>query len=244
MKKFVDFLASTWRFLTGLKPWPRALRAYLGRSSQVGQLLELRGSALRFNARSRADVCSIKETFLDRLYERLGAPIGNGWTIIDIGGGIGDFAVYVASQHPESVIYSFEPDPQACALLEENLRLNGLANARVFQQAVWSQSGFVLHPGNGRSAAQSVSLADAFERIGLAHCNLLRIGCRGAEYAILSSAPDEILARTERILVKYHDEREQASLGQLADFLTVKGFAVKFYPGWARQNMGYLYASR
>lgn len=258
MKTYINDLLSIWKLLVGTKPWPQVLRAYLRLTNQSKQLIELRSSGIHFKTRGGLDIRNIKETFLDRLYDRLGTPIGNGWTVIDIGGGIGDFVVYVASQHPDNVIYTFEPDPEAFSLLEENLRLNKVTNVKAFPQAVWSQSGDLViesrtqqsgpiapeTPSTQKTTAPSVSLADAFDHIGLAHCNLLKIDCRGAEYEILLNTPDGILSRTERIIMQYHDDRAKSSHKDLRQFLTAKGFAVKTYPSTAHPNLGYLYASR
>ena len=136
MTRYIDIFSSFWKLLTGIKPWPPVLNAYMQRKNHFQQLIELRGSGIRLHTRSSRDIRNIKETFLDNLYERLGTPIGDGWTIIDIGGGIGDFAVYVAAKHPDNVIYTFEPDPEAFSLLEKNLRLNNADKAQAFQQAI------------------------------------------------------------------------------------------------------------
>ncbi len=63
------------------------------------------------------DVWSVKETFVDRFYERYGAPVGEGWTVMDIGGGIGDFSIFAAYDKPSNQIYAFEPYPGSFTLL-------------------------------------------------------------------------------------------------------------------------------
>ncbi|RQW02921.1 FkbM family methyltransferase, partial [candidate division KSB1 bacterium] len=50
----------------------------------------------QFKVRSLMDVWIVKETCLDRDYESNATPIQDGWTIIDIGAGLGDFAISVA----------------------------------------------------------------------------------------------------------------------------------------------------
>jgi len=259
MNEHIDKLTTLWKLVTGIKPWPQAVRAYLDhQTNHTERLFELRSSGLRFKTRSHVDIRNIKETFLDRIYERLGAVIGSPWTIIDIGGGIGDFTVYAASRHPDTVTYTFEPNPSAYALLEANLQLNDLSNARLFHKAVEGRSqeppssaaphtpneSIAASPCNGGKPVDSISLADAFDQIGLAHCNLLKVDCCGAEYEILFNTPEYILSRTERIVLQYHDRHGAASPRDLAHFLESRGFAVNRYPNRARPRLGYLYASR
>ena len=56
----------------------------------------------KFHTRSLMDIWVIKETCLDRDYERIGAPIQDGWSVIDVGAGLGDFSVHVARRFPKA----------------------------------------------------------------------------------------------------------------------------------------------
>ena len=50
-------------------------------------------------------------------------------TIVDVGANLGFYSVIAGKLYPSSRIYSFEPIPQTFAMLEDNIRLNGIANA-------------------------------------------------------------------------------------------------------------------
>lgn len=89
--------------------------------------VRLKGQGLQFKVRGTMDVWSIKETFLNRFYEKYGFTIQPDWKIIDIGAGIGDYSIYAANGRPNSQVFSFEPYPESFALMQENLRLNGLS---------------------------------------------------------------------------------------------------------------------
>lgn len=273
MNKYTYYLSSIWKLLTGMKPCTGVVQAFLRPAKPGLQTVELRKSGLRFKTRGVMDIWSLKETFLDRFYEKFGVSIGEGWTIIDIGGGIGDFTIFVAAQHPKNVVYAFEPTPESFALLQENLELNRIQNAQIFPQAIWSEDGQVMidttvgEPGQftshaaqdlpastpapgpqstaaaGKLVAPSLSLAQALEATGLGHCNLLKIDCEGAEYEILFNTPDAILGRIERIIMEYHNVGEYTHV-DLERFLRSKGFAVKTYPNYVHDYLGYLYASR
>ncbi len=56
----------------------------------------------RFKIRSLMDLWVLKETCLDRDYEKGLPPPGEDWVILDIGAGLGDFAIRMAWQHPHT----------------------------------------------------------------------------------------------------------------------------------------------
>jgi FkbM family methyltransferase len=247
-----------------LKPVPVILRTFLRRSNPKEQIVELRKSGLRFKTRGVMDIWSIKETFLDRFYQRFSTSIGDGWTVFDIGGGIGDFTIFAASQNPKNIVYTFEPTPRSFALLHENLQLNQITNVQVYPQAIWSREGQIVidttagEPGqyvsreaasgieveDGKIIVPSITLTRAFEFTGLGHCNLMKIDCEGAEFEILFNTPPAVLDRIERIIMEYHDNVTEYTHDDLVTFLREHHFAVKTYPNDVHDHLGYLYASR
>ena len=263
-RKYRYYLLSIWKLLVGMKPVTGIMRAFLRPSVAVQQTIEIRNTGQRFRTRGVMDIWSVKETFLDRFYERFSTSIGDGWTVCDIGGGIGDFTIFVASLNPQNVVYSFEPTPDSFKVLQENLKLNQIENAQAFPQAIWSEDGQIVidttvgEPGqftskeigankqvdSGKVIVPSITLAQAFEATGIALCNLLKIDCEGAEYEILFNTPAEILNRVERIIMEYHDNVSQYTHTDLETFLRNNGFAVKIYPNDVHNYLGYLYASR
>jgi FkbM family methyltransferase len=60
--------------------------------------------------------------------------------IIDIGANVGVTAL-VLSQIPGVKVTCYEPDPENCKLLQQNLDLNRLTNVKVFQAAVTNVNG-------------------------------------------------------------------------------------------------------
>ena len=264
LRKYRYYLASIWNLLSGIKPASGIIRAFLRPSVPQEQMIVLRGSGQRFKVRNVMDIWTVKETFLDRFYERFSTSIGDGWTVIDIGGGIGDFTIYVATQNDKNIVYAFEPTPSSFRFLQENLVLNQIENAQVFPQAIWSHNGAILidtklgHPGQFTSKAigtkddiqeenvlvPSITLEQAFEATGIALCNLLKIDCEGAEFEILFNTPTTVLERIERIIMEYHDNVSEYSHDDLVTFLDQHGFAVKTYSNDVHDYLGYLYACR
>jgi FkbM family methyltransferase len=263
-RKYRYYLASIWKLLTGMQPAPGIVRAFLHPRTAKPQVIKLRKNGYRFKTRGVMDIWSIKETFLDRFYERFSTSIGNGWTVMDVGGGIGDFTIFVAAQNSKNVVYTFEPTPDSFHLLQENLSLNRIENAQAFPQAIWSQDGQIVidttvgEPGqyisqaissqdpikDGKVIVPSITLEQAFEATGLAHCNLLKLDCEGAEYEILFNTPPATLERIERIILEYHDNVTAHSHADLEAFLREHGFAVKAFSNDVHNYLGYLYASR
>jgi FkbM family methyltransferase len=262
-RKYTYYLSSVWKLMTALTPRLQVLRVFLHLNSDKFQTIEIRNSGLKFKTRGAMDIWSIKETFLDQFYEKFGTSIGDGWTVFDIGGGIGDFTIYVAAKHPTNVVYTFEPTPESFSLLKENLHSNNIKNVKVYPKAVWAQNeDLVLNTSQGEPAQYSsqpvessslskenlivrgISLQEAFDLTGLANCNLLKLDCEGAEYNILLNTPDKILNRIERIVLEYHENCNGYTHKDLVIFLKSKGFAVSVYPNYVHSYLGYLYASR
>ncbi len=214
----------------------------------------------RFAARTAMDAWVIKETCLDRDYERAGFAIRDGWTVVDIGAGLGDFAISVARRFPNGRVLAFEPFGESYALLQRNIALNGVTNVVAHRIAIGGVSGVArLSLGTGVAVQHSTARADqsgageivgeiplgtALESAGAAHCDFLKLDCEGAEYAILrQAAADGTLKRVSRISMEYHDGVTDSSGASLADFLRGHGFAVVREPNPAHARIGFLRAA-
>src|SRR5574337_475143 len=140
ISRLLYYVSSIPTLLIGVRNWPVMLAAFLRLPLRKPFTVDLR-DGLRFRARTVMDVWIIKETCLDRDYETASVPLQDGWTILDIGAGLGDFAIHAARQSPHGVVYAFEPFPESFALLRENARLNGLEYVRMFPYAVGAARG-------------------------------------------------------------------------------------------------------
>lgn len=261
LRKFSYYFGSIFTLLLRMKPWPLVLRIFLGAKTKDCPQIELRESGLRFRTRSAMDIWAIKETLLDRFYEKYGFRLQDGWTVIDIGGGVGDFTTLAAFKHPNSRVFTFEPTPSSFALLQENLQTNNIQNAQVYPAAVWSSDGEVeidtgngepvqftsqaAQPGsNGKVIVPGLSLESVFAKTSAQHCDLMKLDCEGAEYEILFKAPDTILEHIDRIVMEYHDNAGPYTHADMAKFLTDKGYRVRVTPNAVHAYLGYLSAAR
>ena len=103
-------------------------------------ITNVRSPRLRFRVRSKMDIWSVKEAVVDRMYERCGFKLEPGWTVVDLGAAIGEFAIFAAANSVARVL-AFEPLPGSISLLRENLALNQIENVEVFELAVSDVAG-------------------------------------------------------------------------------------------------------
>jgi FkbM family methyltransferase len=262
LQKYFYYLGSIPRLLLGIKPWTRVAAVYLGAAGPGPHRIELRGSGACFQTRGAMDIWAIKETWLDRFYERYGAAVQPGWTVVDIGGGLGDYSLFAALQQPTCQVYTFEPTPDSFRLLQENIAMCGSRNVRAEPVAIWSKAGeiaidtspgeavqFISRETNGLTApgqvrVASITLAQALERCGIERCDLLKMDCEGAEYPILFATPPETLQKVQRIVMEYHDNAGPYTHADLERFLSQLGYRVRSYPNAVHAYLGYLYAER
>ena len=137
LKRAVYYFFSLYEMLFQFKNWLLIWPIFLKKRPSKIREVRLRQPPVRLKVRGRMDLWSVKETFLDKFYARYGVEIEDGWTVVDIGAGIGDFSIYSAYGKPNAVIYAFEPFIDSYQLLIKNLTLNAIDNVFAFQRALW-----------------------------------------------------------------------------------------------------------
>lgn len=116
--------------------------------------------------------------------------------VIDVGGFVGDTALYFAHHGARVIVY--EPDPSNYSMLQRNLALNpGLAErVTTWNKAVGLQGSMPiavgLHGGSGAYATsprlerlESVDLAGLLRENGLSHADILKLDAKGTEFSLL-----------------------------------------------------------
>jgi FkbM family methyltransferase len=242
LRALAYYSASMFRMLVGFKNWPAIVPFLLGIRAKRRLRLRLRHPRVELIVRSTMDIWSVKETFIDQFYTRFGAPVEDGWTVMDIGAGIGDYSIHAAYGKPNVQLYAFEPYPGSFALLRENLALNKIDQVKTFQKAVWSKTGqlcldiaageplqFSSHnpitsvAGDQGLSVDAVSLESMLSKLKITRVDLLKMDCEGAEYEILLNTPPEKLRMVEMIMMEYHDLDVQHTHPVLIDFLMHQG---------------------
>ena len=253
LQRLAYYVCSIPTILGGIKNWPMCL-SLLWRKRPV--IITLRNGC-QFKVRSLMDVWIIKETCLDHDYEVNATAIQAGWTVVDIGAGLGDFTLAVAYAHPHCQVYAYEPFPESYALLEENVSLNAIGKVKAFPIAVGAYSGdmtlletgaAVQHtttratvPSGGISVA-AVCLDEVLVDNAILQCDFLKIDCEGGEFDILFNVSDATLNKIKHICLEYHNGVTEFSHTDLVDYLQGKGFQVQVIPNPVHRDLGFLYA--
>lgn len=258
LSRWAYYFSSIPTLLSGMRPRGAVLRLFLGLPLRRPVEVTL-SSGLRFLVGTPMDAWVLKETCLDRDYER-DASLQEDWTVVDVGAAFGDFTVHAARRCPRGTVHAFEPLPENVRRLEEHVRMNGVANVRVAPQAIAATPGTLTlytvtgltgqhrTAGDERSAAEptlrvpATTLARAFDERGIARCDFLKIDCEGAEFEIVLGLEAEVLARIARIALEYHDHVTAHTHEELGRFLEERGFEVRVRPNPAWKELGFLYA--
>ena len=182
----------------------------------------------------------------------------DGWTIIDVGAGLGDFTAYAAQRCPSGRVLAYEPFPESFALLQENVSLNKLRNVEAKPYAIAEKPGsLALNIGLGEAVqhsttragantieVQAITLQQVFDEHGFDRCDFLKMDIEGGEYRIFDSLNTNLLKRVQRIALEYHDNTPAGQHGELARLLQNNGFNVHVRPNPVHAYLGYLYAAR
>jgi len=262
LRRYAYYISSIFTLLTGFRNPIKIIGIFLGANVDKDTIVQLRGSELKFKVRGKMDVWSLKETLLDRFYERLGFAVQDGWTIVDIGGGIGDYTIFAAHGHNLARVTAFEPFPESYRLLQENLVLNQIRNVQLSAQAIGSREGRLQFAAgqvdplsrqttlaSAESAGESLSVdAIRLESVlalpNIGRIDLLKLDCEGAEYDILLNSPAAVLEKIDRIVMEYHDGVTPFNHLDLANYLTEHGYQVESWENYAHAYIGYLRAIR
>ena len=176
---------------------------------------------------------------------------------MDIGGGWGDFALSIGRNHPQCRVIAFEPFPPSIELFEENRILNQVSNVELVHAAIGKESGKLRLSTQNKEAVQlstadtktgtwleveSLSLADAMQNHLIERCDFLKMDCEGGEYDILFSAPDDVLARIDRICMESHDGMSNYNHTDLIHFLEGHGYRVRYKVNPVHTSLGMVFA--
>ena len=218
--------------------------------------VKLKNKGVSFFIRNAMDIWSIKESFIDDFYRLNGTVPGDLNVILDIGAGIGEFAIQAGSKCPHSRIYGFEPFPESFRMFQKNIDANGFKNIFPVEAAVSSVPGnLVMDTSSGNplkysalDASQSgipvatIMLLDFIKQFDIETVDLLKIDCEGGEFSILLPLSNQELSRFKRIVMEYHDSITSHHHDELVSLLIKAGFSVEVKPNVVHGDIGYIYA--
>lgn len=149
LEKYSYYLKSIFSLLSNFEnPW-LILRIFLRMGGVDVKKVRLKTYGLDFYVRGPMDVWCLKETFIDRFYEKYGIALQDGWTVVDIGAGLGDFSILAGQNFSHSRVYAYEPFLESFNLLQRNLVANQIKNVQIFQQAVGKTGALILDLSGG-----------------------------------------------------------------------------------------------
>lgn len=209
---------------------------------------------------SLMDLWILKETLLDRQYEQVSLPLQDGWTIVDIGAALGDYAVWAAKQTPHGRLIAVEPYPPSVSLLRSNIEKNHVYNVELFAGAIAASSGTTTLKVERGSIVQNstavnqksgqvievktASLDDLFAQYEISKCDYLKMDCEGGEYEILFSASAQSLTKIERICMEVHDGMTNYGREDMIKFLEKSGYQTRLTINPVHVELAYLYAEK
>ena len=134
--------------------------------------------------------------------------------IVDLGANIGFSTIALARRYPTARFVCVEPTAENRALLEQNLRLNGI-DAQVFPFAIVGTAGrydlnVAEYPAaNNVSASaegsiEGITLGELLDRAGVERVDLLKIDIEGAERQVFEAASGWA-DRVDAIVGELHD---------------------------------------
>lgn len=167
------------------------------------------------------DAVILAEIFLDDCYVR-GLQLPALPVVVDIGGYIGDFAIYAVKRLNARRVVVCEPSPRNWLLLKQNIANNKYGDrVTAINKAVTTGEDVLMNVDapdrnqatvsaygpsvSRRTSVPGISLASLIESQGLRQIDLLKIDCEGGEYDILSTTPSEVLKNIQKIVFECHE---------------------------------------
>lgn len=170
--------------------------------------------------------------------------VSPGMTVLDIGAQSGYFSLLFSRLvGPQGKVIAFEPLPANFRMLEENVRLNGLGNVTIRQEAVADHSGdmsfeFPSEPtliagpllegeNQGVLTVKGVSLDDIFS-VGSVPVQFIKMDVEGAEEEVLRGALKLLDSSHPDMLIELHNMEKQEGTHPAVSLVENMGYEVQW----------------
>ncbi len=166
----------------------------------------------------------IKGAFFDKEYEKLD-PTNE--VVIDIGGNVGDTAIYFALEGAR-MVYMFEPYPYSCRIAAKNVALNNMLDKiQIINAACGGESKTITIDPNFRNDGASeiiqstngvqikqYTLDDIIREFNITDY-VLKIDCEGAEDQIIKNASDSALNMCKKFIMESTSPNREEIINRL-----------------------------
>ena len=173
-----------------------------------------------------------KEIFVHEIYKFRSVAGKN--IIIDCGANMGLSTIYFAKTYPNHTIYAFEPDQKIFAVLQENVKVFGFTNIKLFENAVWDKEevlSFYTDSGMGGRVNEaymeqipiqinSVRLYDYLSEL----VDFLKIDIEGAEDVVLRDCESKLPFIGSFFFEYHNDVNKSQTLHELLNLVKDAGF--------------------
>lgn len=222
--RYLKYLTSLikWPFIC--ENWPLGLVAYLDKGDRNRKVIYHLRNGIKLEAQLiSTDFQIIREIFVHNVYFKNFTKSVNPKIILDIGAHKGFAAIHMSNKYPNSIIYSFEPDPVNFSYLEKNLKINDIhnvialnyaishktRNAFLYESAISSVGhSLFLNMVNGqlhkKIKVKCKTLDRVIKELKLNKIDILKMDIEGEEYPVLTKMPSVLLKKIKSILVETH----------------------------------------
>jgi FkbM family methyltransferase len=231
----------------------RSIREVLATSAPARHTMRFKmrdGSRIRCRV---ADSGGLLSVHADRDYDVPNLDWPSLASVVDVGAHVGTFTVWAARRAPKARILAVEPNPRTFALLQQNIRDNGLENrVTAVNAAVAGEEGSgtlelvdhslgtrLARAAPGSVAVELVTIESLLAKAAMDNVDMLKIDCEGMEYEVFGSMSRRQLSRIAMVACEYHPEPGHA-VAELDALLERAGFRVER----PRLELGVLWATR
>lgn len=145
--------------------------------------------------------------------------------VIDGGGHLGLFTLFVKRKYPAARVTIFEPDALSLSLLRKNLVNNGIRDVEVVEAGLHDQEGLLSFSADGSDGGSLYSKKPNCEintvRLGKflrEPIDFMKLNIEGAEYAVIKDI-ESSLNRVRQLVIEYHGFPETGQ--HLHDILSI-----------------------
>ncbi len=225
-----------------VKNWPLYILDHFKLLKRRDVVYRLR-NGLKFKLQAHTyEATALAEVWMIQVYTPPGVKIGEDDVVVDIGGHVGMFTIFAATQARRGKVFTFEPTPENYSRLKDNLALNDIRNVTPIKMGMAGktelrtffvgESDTVSHSlmqnwgGSKPITIECQTLADAMKENGITRIDFLKIDCEGAENEILLNCSDDVMGAIGHITMEVHEWPGSDNTGILTRFLESNGFRV------------------